>query len=382
MASPSLRNGFLTCSLSLLLVGGNGLAAETGPPQDARAPAATGLASPEKIVQYVRDRFNVPESVKVTAEPLRNSQFPVFLQTTVTTDDGKEKRASNVFITKDGRCFVLGNVFALPQGSTAEIIRCVRQVTKLPPQTELKIGTFNKTLSPQFLKAVITASDGKNTQTAEIFITKDRRTGILGGIVLPFREDFVRGLIKTKDVPSLGPSNAPVTVVEYADLQCPACARLHEFLEKELLPKYGDKVRVIFKEFPLPWHDWSTAAAVANECAYQINPSVFPAYRTLIFANQNAINASNVRERLLALGDDAGVDRSRLAACVDSKASLSRVEEARQEGKNLGINGTPTTFVNGRIIVGPAPQTTFYKIVDEALLARTRSGTGARNPTP
>jgi protein-disulfide isomerase len=237
-------------------------------------------------------------------------------------------------------------------------------------------------LSPQFLKAVITASDGKNTQTAEIFITKDRRTGILGGIVLPFREDFVRGLIKTKDAPSLGPSNAPVTVVEYADLQCPACARLHEFLEKELLPKYGDKVRVIFKEFPLPWHDWSTAAAVANECAYQINPSVFPAYRTLIFANQNAINASNVRERLLALGDDAGVDRSRLAACVDSKASLSRVEEARQEGKNLGINGTPTTFVNGRIIVGPAPQTTFYKIVDEALLARTRSGTGARNPTP
>ena len=381
MASPSLHSGFLTCSLCLLLVGGNGLAAETGPPQDARAPAATGLASPEKIIQYVRDRFNVPESVKLTAEPLRNSQYPVFLQTTVTTDDGKEKRASSVFITKDGRCFVLGNVFALPPGSTAEIMRCVREVTKLPPQTELKIGTFNKTLSSEFLKAVITASDGKNTQTGEIFITKDRRTGILG-IVLPFREDFVRGLIKTKDAPSLGPSNAPVTVVEYADLQCPGCARLHEFLEKELLPKYGDKVRVIFKEFPLPWHDWSTAAAVANECAYQINPAVFPAYRTLIFGNHNAINASNVRERLLALGDAAGVDRLRLAACIDSKASLSRVEAARQEGKDLGINGTPTTFINGRIIVGPASQATFYKIIDEALLARTRSGKGARNPTP
>jgi protein-disulfide isomerase len=381
MASSSLRSGFLTCSLCLLLVGGNGLAAETAPPQDARAPAATGLASPEKIAQYVRDRFNVPESVKLTAEPLRNSQYPVFLQTTVTTDDGKEKRASNVFITKDGRCFVLGNVFALPPGSTAEIVRCVREVTKLPPQTELKIGTFNKTLSSEFLKAVITASDGKNTQTGEIFITKDRRTGILG-IVLPFREDFVRGLIETKDVPSLGPTNAPVTMVEYADLQCPTCARVHEFLEKKLLPKYGDKVRIIFKEFPLPWHDWSTVAAVANECAYQINPSAFPGYRTLIFANQNAINASNVRERLLALGDDAGVDRSRLAACIDSKATLSRVEAARQEGKNLGINGTPTTFVNGRIINGSAPQATYYKVVDEALLARTISGTGAGNPIP
>ena len=155
MACLSLRSGFLTCGVCLLLVGGNGLAAETGPPQDARAPAATGLASPEEIVQYVRDRFEVPESVKLTAEPLANSPFPVFFQTIVTTDDGKEKRASNVFITKDGRCFVLGNVFALPQGSTAEIIRCVREVTKLPPQTELKIGTFNQTLSPQFLKAAL-----------------------------------------------------------------------------------------------------------------------------------------------------------------------------------------------------------------------------------
>jgi protein-disulfide isomerase len=363
-------------------VGSNGLAAETGPLQGARVPATNGLASPEKIVQYVRDRFGWPESVKVTAEPLRNSPYPVFFQTTVRTDDGKEKRASNVFITKDGRCFVLGNIFALPQGSTDEIIRCVREVTKLPPQTELKIGTFNKTVYPQFLKAVITATDGKNTQTAEIFITKDRRTGILGGIVLPFREDFVRGLIETKDVPSLGPTNAPVTMVEYADLQCPTCARVHEFLEKKLLPKYGDKVRIIFKEFPIPWHDWSATAAVANECAYQIDPSVFPGYRTLIFANQNAINASNVRERLLALGDDAGVDRSRLAACIDAKASLSRVEAARQEGKDLGISGTPTTFVNGRIIIGSAPQATYYKVVDEALLATTRSGTGARNPTP
>ncbi len=381
MAMPPLRSGFLTCSFSLLLAGGYGLAAETGPPQDARAPAATGLPSPEKIVQYVRDRFEVPESVKVTAEPLRNSQYPVFFQTIVTTDDGKEKRSSNVFITKDGRCFLLGNVFALPQGSADEIIRCVREVAQLPPQTELKIGTFNETLSSQFLKAVITANDGKNTQTGEIFITKDRRTGILG-VVLPFREDFVRGLIKTKDVPSLGPSNAPVTVVEYSDLQCPACARLHEFLEKELLPKYGDKVRVIFKEFPLPMHDWSTAAAVANECAYQINPSVFPHYRTLVFANQDAINASNVRERLLALGDDAGVDRSRLTACIDSKGSLSRVEAARQEGEDLGVNKTPTTFVNGRIIVGLASQATFDQIVDEALAAGTKTGTGVRNPTP
>jgi protein-disulfide isomerase len=369
----------LACSICLLLIGANMLRGETG--QNSRAASAAVPASPESIVQYMRDRFVVPPSVKVTSEPLGNSQFPVFYQTVVTTDDGKERRASNVFITKDGRCFVWGNIFALQQGSSAELLRCVREVTKLPPQVELKIGPFNKTPYPQFLKSVITASNGKQTQTAEIFITKDRRTGILG-IVLPFREDFVRALIKTKDVPGVGPSNAPVTVVEYADLQCPTCARLHEFLEKKLVPEYGGKVRVIFKEFPLPWHDWSATAALANECAYQINPSAFPAYRSLIFATQNAISPSNVRELLLSLGDDAGVDRARLAACMDSKASLARVEAGRQEGEDLGIHATPTSFVNGRIIIGLPSEAAWEEVVDQALLAQTRGGTGARNPPP
>jgi hypothetical protein len=368
------------CSVCLVIISANALGGETGRPQDARALAATTGASPEKIIQYVRDRFEVPESVKVTAEPLADSQFPTLLQTVVTTDDGKQKRPSNVFITKDGRCFVFGDVFALQQGSAAELIGDIRKVTKLPPQTEFKIGAFDKTPYPQFLRSVITASDGKKTEIAEFYITQDRRTGILG-LVLPFREDFVRGMIKTEDMPSIGPSNAAVTVVEYADLQCPMCARLHEFLEKQLVPKYGGKVRVIFKEFPLPFHDWSAAGAVANECAYQINPSAFSVFRTLIFADQSAINTANLREHLLSLGEAAGLNRSRLAACMDSKASLSRVEAARQEGVALSIHKTPTSFVNGRIVIGLPPAATFDKIIDEALLASAKRGT-ARNPAP
>src|SRR5208337_3060028 len=363
MRRHSLHNGLLICVC--ILVSAHALRGDTGRPRDARAPGPSALASPEKIAQYVRDHFQVPESVKLTVEPLGESPFPVFYQTVVTADDGQAKRVTNAFITKDGRCFVLGNIFALQSGSDAELVRCIREATKLSPQTDIKIGPFNRTPYPQLLKSLITVSDGKNTQTAEIFITQDRRIGTLG-VVLPFREDFVRGLIKTRDVPSQGPSNAPVTLVEYADLECPTCARLHEFLEKELLPKYGNKVRVVFKEFPLPFHDWSATAAVANECAYQINPSAFPGYRTLIFANQNVINAANVRERLLGLADEVGVDRLRLAACIDSKAALSRVEAARQEGEDLGIHATPTSFVNGRIVIGLPSEAAYYKVIDEA----------------
>jgi len=336
---------------------------------DSRAASPAQVASPEKITQFVRDRFEVPDNVKLTAEPLNQSQFPMFFQTVVTSDDGKQKRTNSVFITKDGRCLVLGNVFALHDGSTADLIRCLHEAAKIPPQTDVKVGAFDKTAYPEFYKSVVTANDGKNSQSGEIFITKDRRIGILG-IVLPFREDVVRSVINTKNMPSQGPATAPVTVVEYADLQCPTCARLQEFLEKQLLPKYGDKVRVIFKEFPIPGHDWSPTAAVANECAYEINPSAFAGYRTLIFANQTSINASNVRERLLSLGDQAGIDAVKLTSCIDSNAALPRVEAGRREGNDLAVNRTPTSFVNGKVIVGLQTESAWDKIVGDALQAK------------
>lgn len=367
MADISPRNSLLVCGACVLLIGAGSMPGKT---KD-NSTLPNEVASPDKIVQYVRDRFDVPENVKLTAQPLDRSQFPMFFQTVVTSDDGKQKRTSNVFVTKDGRCLVLGNIFALHDGSTADLIRCLREAAKIPPETDLKVGEFNKTPYPEFFKSVVTASDGKHTQSGEVFMTKDRRTGILG-VVLPFREEMVRGMINTKDMPGQGPANAPVTVVEYADLECPMCARLQEFLEKQLLPKYGDKVRVIFKEFPIPGHDWSPTAAVANECAYEINPSAFSSYRTLIFANQTTINAANVRERLLSLGDQAGLDTVKLATCIDSKASLPRVEAGRREGNDLEVNRTPTSFVNGKVIIGLQTESAWDKVIGEALLAKSR----------
>ena len=365
MASTSLRNGLLACGVCVLLINAGSMPGKTKVDSHAASPAQ--VASPEKIAQFVRDRFEVPENVKLTVEPLNESQFPIFFQTVVTSDDGKQKRTNNVFITKDGRCLVLGNVFALHDGSTADLIRCLREAAKIPPQTDMKVGAFDKTAYPEFYKSVVTANDGKNSQSGEIFITKDRRIGILG-IVLPFREDVVRSIINTKNMPSQGPASAPVTVVEYADLQCPTCARLQEFLEKQLLPKYGDKVRVIFKEFPLVQiHDWSPAAAIANECVYQIKPEAFAPYRSLIFQNQVTTNTANLRDNLLSYADQVGVDRVTLAACLDSKASLSLVDAGANEGKRLGIQSTPTCFINGRMLVGYPSAEAYYTAVDAAL---------------
>ena len=344
------------------------LLAKTQPVGVALQTGIPAAVSPANIIQYVRDRFEVPQTVTVDALPVHRSQFPHYYQTSVTLDDGKQRRVSDVFITDDARCFIAGNLFAMTGTTSAEIARCVRDAVKLPATAEVTVAPFTKTAIPGFLKSSVSVRDGTNVQTGELYITQDRRIGILG-LVLPYRRDFVEQLIDTRNQPSVGPANAPVTIVEYADLECPMCAYFQKFLESELLSHYAEKVRIVFKEFPITSHPWSTTAALANECAVQIDPSKFLNYRTLIFANQESISPTNLREQLLSLGEQAGLNRASLSSCLDAKASQGRIEASRNEAQTLGVNKTPTFFVNGRIVIGIRSAQSFYSIIDEALAA-------------
>ncbi len=351
-----------------LLVGSASLGAKTG---RTGVGATNDSVTPDKVLRYVRERFGIPGTTKMTADPFRDCAFPDYYETLVTVDDGKQKKSQNVFVSKDGHYLVLGNLYALGGDPKAEIAQHVRELFKVSPTMELTVGPPEKSNFPDFYQITVTATDGKQKQTPNFFVTKDNRTLVLGSVFAladdPRRETL--RTISTDNQPSIGPSHAPVTVVEYADLQCPSCARMHEFLEKELMPKYGDKVRVIFKEFPLVnFHDWAYTAAIGNECAYQIKPATFLPYRSLIFERQSNINAANVRDLLLDYGEQAGVDRLKLAGCIDSKASVARVERGRQEGQALNVSSTPTFFINGKILVGAATPEAFYKAVDEAML--------------
>ncbi len=136
-----------------------------------------------------------------------------------------------------------------------------------------------------------------------------------------------------------------------------------------MIPKYGNKIRIVFKEYPLVTiHDWALTAAIANECAYQLNPADYVRYRSTIFESQGMINAANVRTLLLDFGQRAGLDRLKLATCLDSKESLPRVEADMHEGQKLGIMSTPTLFIDGTPVVGLSPDR-IYQMIDKALQA-------------
>lgn len=357
--------GLLLALGSAWLIGNEGRPATT---------ATSEAATRQKIVRYVRARFGVPDSVTLTADPLRPFDYPQFLQTTITADDGKQKHTNPAFVTKDGRYLVLGNLFMAGADPQNELVQHVRELFKIQTASNVTAGPFRNSPFPNLLATTVTVDDGKQKVNQDFYLTQDNRCLVVGtvfSLALDPKREALRNII-TVDQPSQGPARAPVTVVEFSDLQCPMCARIHEFLEKELLPKYGNKVRVVYKEFPLAIHDWSLTGSVACQCAYQINPASYAAYRSLIFKNQTSFNITNVRGLLLDYGEQTGVDRLRLAACIDSKASLPRVEENVREGNLVGVSRTPTCFVNGKMVVGLESADAFYKVVDEALRAPAR----------
>lgn len=339
----------------------------------ARAAGASTAINTDRIVRYIRERFAVPDSVKLTVGPMENAPLPGFYQAVVDVDYGEQNKQQNtkqsILVSKDDRYLVIGSAVPLGANPKAEVVEKVREALKVPAAVQLTAGAFRPSEFAIFNQTQVTADDGKKKQSQNFYLSKNDHFLVLGQVfamnVDPMREAL--RTITTQNQPSVGPATAPVTIVEYADLQCPSCAHFHEVLEKQVLPKYGNKVRVIFKEFPLPMHDWSTEAAIANECAYQIDPSAFLNYRTMIFARQSSFTVANVRDLLLQYGQEAGIDRLRLAACMDARASMPRIEADKREGEKLGVNRTPTSFINGRRVEGSPPDADLYKIIDEAL---------------
>jgi protein-disulfide isomerase len=163
------------------------------------------------------------------------------------------------------------------------------------------------------------------------------------------------------DDPSQGKADAPVTVVEYSDFQCPFCQRVMPTL-KQLRAKYGDKMRLVWKDFPLTMiHPQAFVAAQAGNCARE--QGKFWEYHDKLFANQSALQP----EFLKKYAADTGLDTAKFNQCLDASKYEARVQEALGAGGRLGITSTPTLFVNGRMINGAQPIEVFETAIDDEL---------------
>jgi len=146
--------------------------------------------------------------------------------------------------------------------------------------------------------------------------------------------------IGTDDDPARGDANAPVTIVEFTDFQCPACAAMHPVLD-EVLKAYGNKVRFVVRDFPLVQHEYARKAAEAANAAHA--QGKFFEYAALLFKNQKALDVPSLKK----YASDLGLNRARFDAALDRGTYAAEVKKDIEDGEMYGVGSTPTIFING-----------------------------------
>jgi protein-disulfide isomerase len=163
--------------------------------------------------------------------------------------------------------------------------------------------------------------------------------------------------------PAKGPDQAPITIVEFSDFECPFCSK-GEVSIREVLKAYPGQVRVVFRDFPLPMHPHAEKAAEAAHCAG--DQGKYWELHEVLFANQQNLAASDLSRHAQAIGLDA----EKFSRCLDSGAKAGLVEGSIQAGKAVGVTGTPAFFINGIRLTGAQPFSEFKAVIDQELAKR------------
>ncbi len=165
--------------------------------------------------------------------------------------------------------------------------------------------------------------------------------------------------------PSRGPEDAPITIVEFSDFRCGFCGRFQAQTLQPLLDQYGDQIRFVYRNFPVVGGE---RAAEAAQCVFAQSEEAFWAYHDLLFANQQTTGSDDT---LIALaGQVEGLDVDAFQECLSADTYVAAVQADFADGISYGVSGTPTFFINGRLLVGAQPLTAFQAIINEALAAQ------------
>ncbi len=230
----------------------------------------------------------------------------------------------------------------------------LRHLYAFGPDVLLAVGPPKSTAVEGLLETTIDVTISGNKETVKFYVSKDGKFLFRGELSDMSKDPLAenRAQIQMNDAPSLGNPDAAVTLVEYSDFECPVCRSLHDVL-RGLLPNYADKVRVVFKDFPIEQlHPWARTAAIAGRCAYQQDPKAFWKMYDLIYDNQEIISAANAWTKMMDYAGQSGLDADSFKTCMAGPEAGAAVNASRANGQQLDVNSTPTVFVNGRRMVG------------------------------
>jgi protein-disulfide isomerase len=185
---------------------------------------------------------------------------------------------------------------------------------------------------------------------------------VLGGLGVLLLTPGSRAQVQLTIEPAMtkGPATAKVTIVEFSDFQCPFCKRVGPTLS-QVMKEYDGRVRLVFKDMPLEFHEMARPAHEAARCAAEAGK--FWSYHDRLFEEQPAFE----RADLVRYAVDLGIERASFVRCLDERRFAAAVEADLSQARSLAINGTPTFLINGRPLVGAQPIETFRGAIDDAL---------------
>ena len=243
---------------------------------------------------------------------------------------------------------------ASPAAIQKTIEAYLRNLYAFGPDIKVTVGTPKPSELPGLLQTSIDVKIGENVQSVTFYVSKDGKYLVRGELSDLTKDPNAenRAKLDLKNAPSFGDPNAPITMVEFSDFECPVCRSLHDVL-RGMLVNYP-QVRLVFKDFAIEQvHPWARSAAIAGRCAYDQDPKAFWKLYDLIYDNQDVISAENSYAKLTDYASQISLNADTFKSCMASPAAAAAVDASRANALALDVNSTPTLFINGRRVVGP-----------------------------
>ena len=330
-----------------------GFAAASAP-----APASRGLAA--EVERFAAEYLPWEPESRVTAKPDPKSDIRGFHAWMIERKGKYEKldAKQNMFVSADEKWIFTGNVVrnSQPQNVTA-VIRTDADISGIGEYFSKMFGSrarayLDAAADRAGVKAVrIEVDTGYFSQPLHYYVEPDGSVFMMGSLWKI--DEPVAGqrmaLIDLSQSPAYGADNPKIAVVEYADMECPFCKRRGQQMDK-LMDRYGAKlgIRRYYKFYPL-WvtHHWSTKAASAAACLQKLSSDLVFKFKQLCYDNQDTLTLERLDQQVFDFIDSAGIPRKDFLACYLQDASFAALRRDMNEGGYLGVNSTPTYYVNG-----------------------------------
>ncbi len=261
---------------------------------------------------------------------------------------------------------------------TKKIERQVRSYYKIPAEVHLVVGVPSPSSElPNYESVVVTIDNGGKKQDLTFLVSKDH-SSMMRLIKFDLNKDPFAETMSKIDIsgrPTRGAKASKVVVVNFDDFECPFCSRMHQTLFPQILKEYGDRVTFIYKDYPLvEIHPWATHAAVDANCLATQNSDAYWDFADYIHANQREVSnektpvaRTETLDRLTMLqGQKHNLDVVKLQSCIKAQDETA-VKASMKEAEGIGVEATPTLFINGQKIDGAVPIGDVRAALDQAL---------------